>query len=176
MRSSGLPTSTCSRIFENNPRISSCREHRIGPTGGQGGLMTASVSPPTSRGVDVMGLFARSDGRQLRFSDVVRELELTQATANAILKTLCERRGLSRAPVDKTYAIGPEFIVLAAQADASRALTHAARAVALELAGDTGYATSVAELVGDALVITALHESADVPRALLGDRFPYAPP
>src|SRR3954447_1525978 len=123
-----------------------------------------------------MSLFARSDGRQLRFSDVARELQLTQATANAILKTLCARRWLSRDPVDKTYAIGPEFIVLATQADASRALAHAARTVALGLSSSTGYATSVTEVVGDSLVITALHESEDVPKELLGDRFPYAPP
>jgi DNA-binding IclR family transcriptional regulator len=135
-----------------------------------------TASPPTARVVDVMDLFAHSDGQPLRFSDVARELQLTQATANAILKTLCERRWLSRDPVDKSYAIGPEFIVLGAQADSSRALAHAARAVALEVTGTTGYATSVTELVGDSLVITALHESADVPKALLGDRFPYAPP
>jgi DNA-binding IclR family transcriptional regulator len=138
--------------------------------------LTAIASPPTSRVVDVMSLFARSGTEQLRFSDIARELQLTQATANAILKTLCDRRWLSRDPVDKTYAIGPEFIVLAAQADASRALAHDAREVALEIASSTGYATSVTELVDDSLVITGLHATADVPTALLGDRFPYAPP
>jgi DNA-binding IclR family transcriptional regulator len=55
-------------------------------------------------------------------------------------------------------------------------LAHGARAVALELTGDTGYATSVTELVGDAVAITALNATPDVPTALLGDRFPYAPP
>jgi DNA-binding IclR family transcriptional regulator len=126
--------------------------------------------------VDVMGLFASRGEQPLRFSDVARELRLTQATTNAILKTLCDRRWLSRDPVDKTYAIGPEFVVLAAQADAGRALAHGARSVALELASTTGYATSVTELVGDALVITALNATPDVPATLLGDRFPYAPP
>src|SRR4051794_11004743 len=138
--------------------------------------MTAAVSPPTSRVVAVMGMFARSGGRKLRFTDVARELQLTQATTNAILRTLCECGWLSRDPVDKTYAIGPEFIVLGAQADGSRALAHDARAVALDVTSRTGYATSVTELVGDTLVITGLHPSPDVPDVLLGDRFPYAPP
>ena len=123
-----------------------------------------------------MGLFARGSEQPLRFSDVARELQLTQATANAILKTLCDRRWLSRDPVDKTYAIGPEFILLAAQADAARALAHKARGVALDVTGDTGFATSITELVGESLAITALHATADVPNELLGDRFPYAPP
>jgi DNA-binding IclR family transcriptional regulator len=135
-----------------------------------------SASPPTSRVVDVMDLFARSGEQPLRFSDVARELRLTQATTNAILKTLCDRRWLSRDPMDKTYAVGPAFILLAAQADAGRALAHGARAVAVELAGDTGYATSITELIGDTLAITALQSSDDVPTDLLGDRFPYAPP
>ena len=39
--------------------------------------------------LDVVELLARSGNARLRFSDIVRELDLNQATAHAILKTLC---------------------------------------------------------------------------------------
>ncbi|MBZ4561135.1 helix-turn-helix domain-containing protein, partial [Mycobacterium avium] len=48
--------------------------------------------------LDVVELLARSPSARLRFSDVVRELGLTQATAHAILKTLCDRGWASRDP------------------------------------------------------------------------------
>ncbi|MDT5145378.1 MAG: hypothetical protein QOC58_23, partial [Mycobacterium sp.] len=46
-------------------------------------------------------LLARAGNTQLRFSDIVRELGLTQATVHAILKTLCDRGWTSRDPVTK---------------------------------------------------------------------------
>ncbi len=37
----------------------------------------------------------------MRFSDIVRELDLTQATAHAILKTLSDRGWVTRDPDDQ---------------------------------------------------------------------------
>ena len=85
----------------------------------------------------------------------MRELDLTQATAHAILKTLCDRGWASRDPVAKTFALGPALAVVAARTDIARPLTHAARAAALRLSGGVGYAGSVVERFGDSLVITA---------------------
>ena len=100
-------------------------------------------------------MLARPGNERLRFSDVVRELELTQATAHAILKTLCDRGWVSRDPVTKTFALGPALAVVAARTATVRSQVHAATAVAAQLAAEFGYAASVVERFDDSLVITA---------------------
>ncbi|CPR12904.1 transcriptional regulator [Mycobacterium bohemicum DSM 44277] len=127
--------------------------------------------------LDVVELLARAGNRQLRFSDVVRELDLTQATAHAILKTLCDRGWASRDPVTKVFTLGPALAVVAARTDTVRPLAHAARSAMLRLAGEVGYAGSVVERFGDWLVVTAFEgEPATQPSGIPGDRIPYAPP
>jgi DNA-binding IclR family transcriptional regulator len=136
-----------------------------------------STSAPTARVLDVVELLARSGNSRLRFSDIVRELDLTQATVHAILKTLCDRGWASRDPVAKTFALGPALAVVAARMDTARPLTHAARSAALRLSREVGYAGSVVERFGDSLVVTAFEgDPATQPAGIPGDRIPYAPP
>lgn len=126
--------------------------------------------------LDVIELLAGSGKDRLRFSDVVRELGLTQATAHAILTTLCDRGWASRDPVDKTFSLGPALAVVAARVDTARPLAHTARTAALQLADELGYATSVVERVGDSLVITAFEDAGRQSGGAPGDRIRYAPP
>jgi DNA-binding IclR family transcriptional regulator len=136
-----------------------------------------STSAPTARVLDVVEHLARSGNRRLRFSDIVRELDLTQATAHAILKTLCDRGWASRDPVAKTFTLGPALAVVAARTDTVRPLAHAARSAALRLSREVGYAGSVVERFGDSLVVTAFEgDPATQPSGTPGDRIPYAPP
>ncbi len=127
--------------------------------------------------LDVLELLARSGHARLRFSDVARELDLTQATAHAILKTLCDRGWASRDPVTKTFALGPALAVVAARTNTARPLAHAARSAALRLSREVGYAGSVVERFGDSLVVTAFEgDPATQPAGIPGDRIPHAPP
>ena len=126
--------------------------------------------------LDVVELLAGSGKDRLRFSDVVRELGLTQATAHAILTTLCDRGWANRDPVDKTFSLGPALAVVAARVDTARPLAHTARTAALQLADELGYATSVVERVGDSLVITAFEDAGRQSGGAPGDRIRYAPP
>jgi DNA-binding IclR family transcriptional regulator len=126
--------------------------------------------------LDVVELLAGSGTERLRFSDVVRELGLTQATAHAILTTLCDRGWASRDPVDKTYSLGPALAVVAARVDTARPLAHTAHTAALQLADEFGYPTSVIERIGDSLVITAFEDAGRQSRGAPGDRIRYAPP
>jgi DNA-binding IclR family transcriptional regulator len=128
------------------------------------------------RVLDVVELLAGSGEARLRFSDVVRELGLTQATAHAILTTLCDRGWASRDPLDKTYSLGPALAVVAARVETARPLAHSARTAALHLADEFGYATSVVERFGDSLVITAFEDAGQQSGAAPGDRIRYAPP
>jgi DNA-binding IclR family transcriptional regulator len=138
--------------------------------------MRGSTSAPTSRVLDVVELLARPGNETLRFSDVVRELDLTQGTAHAILKTLCDRGWASRDPVDKTFSLGPALAVVGARTDMARPFAHAARAAALKLSDDCGFAASVVERFGDSLVITAFEGVGNQPAGAPGDRIRYAPP
>jgi DNA-binding IclR family transcriptional regulator len=127
--------------------------------------------------LDVVELLARSGNARLRFSDIVRELDLTQATVHAILKTLCDRGWASRDPVAKTFTLGPALAVVAARMDTARPLANVARSAALRLSREVGYAGSVVERFGDSLVVTAFEgDPATQPAGIPGDRIPYAPP
>jgi DNA-binding IclR family transcriptional regulator len=126
--------------------------------------------------LDVVELLAGSGADRLRFSDVVRALGLTQATAHAILTTLCDRGWASRDPVDKTFSLGPALAVVGARVDTARPLAHTARTAALQLADEIGYPTSVVERIGDSLVITAFEDAGGQSRGAPGDRIRYAPP
>jgi DNA-binding IclR family transcriptional regulator len=126
--------------------------------------------------LDVVELLAGPGNERLRFSDVVRRLALTQATTHAILTTLCARGWASRDPVDKTFSLGPALAAVAAQLDTARPLAHTARSAALQLADEFGYAASVVERFGDALVITAFEDAGQQSGGVPGDRIRYAPP
>ncbi len=139
--------------------------------------MKGTTSAPTARVVDVLELLARPGNERLRFSDIVRELDLTQATAHSILKTLSDRGWITRHPVDKSFGLGPALAVVAARTDAVRPMAHAAHAAAAQLSAEWGYAASVVERVGDSLVITAFEAGgAGSHTTLPGDRIAYAPP
>ncbi len=135
--------------------------------------MRGSTSAPTARVLDIVELLARPGNERLRFSDVVRELELTQATAHAILKTLSDRGWVTRDPVTKTFALGPALAVVAARTASVRSQVHAATAVAAQLAAEFDYAASVVERIDDSLVITAFEGDFE---SGAGDRIPYTPP
>ena len=126
--------------------------------------------------LDVVELLAKPGNERLRFSDVVRELSLTQATAHAILTTLCDRGWLARDPADKMFSLGPALSLVADRTDAARPLAHAARIAAQQLSEELGYSASVVERVGDSMVITVYVEGDIQQRPGTGDRIPYAPP
>jgi len=138
--------------------------------------MGVVASPPTARVIDVLELIAREG--EWRFTDVVRELDLTQATAHAILGTLGDRGWITRDPVDKTFVLGPAVTAFADRASGARSLLHDARAAAIGLADETGYAASVVERTGDTLVIAAFE--ARTPGGpgseVRGATFPFAAP
>ncbi len=139
--------------------------------------MRGSSSAPTSRVLDVVELLSQPGGNPMRFSDIVRELDLTQATAHSILKTLSDRGWVSRDPLTKTFALGPAMSLLAARLDVARPLTHLARDATERLLEATGMAASVVEKAGDSLVITAFAspEGSDI-AAPPNERIPYSPP
>ena len=139
--------------------------------------MRGASSAPTERVLDVLELLGRPAVHGTRFSDVVRELDLSQSTAHSILKTLSDRGWLRRDPVTKQFTLGPAVTRLAAHLDTARPLTAQARDAVRRLAHIAGMPASVLERSGDELVITAFEnpQTASV-TTLPNERIPYAPP
>lgn len=134
-------------------------------------------SAPTERVLDVVELLSLPGSRQMRFSDVVRELELSQATAHSILKTLTDRGWVDRDPVAKTFSLGPALSVIAARLDTARPVVHLARDAARRLATTVDVPASVIERAGDDLVITAFEQpQGGAVSAAPNERIPYTAP
>ena len=139
--------------------------------------MRGASSAPTERVLDVVELLSRSSDRPMRFSDVVREVDLSQATAHAILKTLADRGWVTRDPVTKAFALGPALTLVASALVVGRPLAQLARTAVRRLADRTNMAASVLERAGDDLVISAFEHPVDLPAIVQpNERIPYAPP
>jgi DNA-binding IclR family transcriptional regulator len=134
-------------------------------------------SAPTERVLDVIELLSHPENAQMRFSDVVRELNLSQATAHAILKTLTDRGWINRDPVGKTFSLGPALSLIASRLDNARPLAHLAREAARRLATEVDVPASVIERAGDDLVITAFEQpKGGAISASPNERIPYTAP
>jgi DNA-binding IclR family transcriptional regulator len=136
--------------------------------------MREVASPPTARAIDVVEFLARCD-EPPSFSSIVRELDLSQATAHAILRTLTDRGWVRRNPADKTFCLGPALAAVAARADTARPLADSARIAASVLWRDLGHATSVIERTGEFLRIIAFNGAAG-PAGVASDPISFTPP
>lgn len=139
--------------------------------------MGGSGSAPTERVLDIVELLSRAGGNQIRFSDVVRELNLAQGTAHSILTTLTARGWVTRDPVTKAFTLGPALAHVASGLRADRPMAQLARASVRRLADTMDMAASVLERAGDDLVITTFEHPADLTAVVSPlQRIPYAPP
>lgn len=140
-------------------------------------MRAALASPPTARALDVVELLARRADQPLALAALVRELGITRATAHAILTTLSERGWALRDPIGKTYRLGAGLMLAARSADATASLENLTRTAAAALSRKVGMATSVMQIVGDAVVISDfVAPEGDRQDARPGDRIPYVAP
>ncbi|WP_082965203.1 helix-turn-helix domain-containing protein [Mycobacterium sp. ACS1612] len=141
--------------------------------------MTGS-SPPTRRVVEIVELLVARAGVPTRLSDIVKALDLNQATAYTIMKELVDAGWVTRDPASKAFSIGTTLAGLARQIDQSPSVAHAAQLAAQAAVAETGYAASVSERAGNQLVITAFIAAPGAHdekwHAAVGDRLPFAAP
>lgn len=139
--------------------------------------MRGVASAPAERVLDVVELLGRPGSDGLRFSDVARELGLSQATAHSILKTLCDRGWASRDPISKQFVLGPAVALVAERFEATRPLLAVAREAIRRLAETTHTPASLVERTGDELLITVFETPAGSTKSVVSHkRIPYAPP
>src|SRR5690348_7167797 len=115
-----------------------------------------------------------------RLSDIVKALDLNQATAHTIMKELVDTGWVTRDPATKAFSIGATLVSLATQIDQAPSTAHAAQVAARAAVADTGHAASVSERAGNQLVITAFIAARAAEdehwHAAVGDRVPFAAP
>src|SRR5690348_14415839 len=139
--------------------------------------MRGVTSAPAERVLDVVELLSRPESGGHRFSDVARELGLSQATAHSILKTLCDRGWATRDPISKKFVLGLTVALIAERFEATRPLQAVAREAIRRLAETTHMPASVVERAGDELVITAFETPDGSTKPVAShERIPYAPP
>lgn len=133
-------------------------------------------SEPAERVVRVLEALRERPDEGLRFADVARAADVSQATCHAILVTLTDAGYVQRAAATKTYSLGPALVGLGV--GAARSLRSARLQPVLdELARRTGCACSAAEAIGDSITIVAVAVPPGGEVQLhVGARVPFAPP
>ncbi|MFL6024216.1 MAG: IclR family transcriptional regulator [Marmoricola sp.] len=141
--------------------------------------MTGS-SPPTRRVVDVVELLTEQAGTAIRLSDIVKALNLNQATAFAIMKELVDAGWVTRDPARKTFSIGGGLATLAQKISRSPSVRQAAEVALRTAVAETGYAGSVSERSGEELLIIAFIASGTPAQGqwlpAVGERLPFSAP
>lgn len=138
-----------------------------------------TASPSVGRVVDVVEFLATDPDREVSLSELCRRLDLSKATAHALLATLRERGWVVRHPRDRTYRIGPGLLSLAGVAVGRRleAVDYARdemRTLAQEL--DLQCVAS-AVVGGDIVLLAAVGKVRPLGvHVQAGQRLPLAPP
>jgi DNA-binding IclR family transcriptional regulator len=139
--------------------------------------MAGQRSKPTERVVRVLETLGAHAGEGLRFADLARAGDVSQATCHAILLTLSDAGYVVRDPDTRTYSLGPALVALGSAARASFPEIRAARDHLELLAATTGCAVSAAYVVDGAITVVELVGG---DRGALpireGTRVPFAPP
>lgn len=141
----------------------------------------ARSSPSVERVVAVLNFLAAHPDEGFTLSDLARHLELSKATAHALLTTLSDAGYVLRHPTRLTYSLGPVLVALGnAAAGQSRALEFA-RDEMRDLAERFGLACLATAALGDEIVTLARSGMAGDLRALndllpVGQRLPLVPP
>lgn len=126
-------------------------------------------SPPTERVIAIMQMLGAEPGRSFSLAEISRRLDISRATAHAILATLTAHDWVSRDPDTARYAWGPAIAGLAE--------IRQFRAELESLAAATGTQVYLARRDGDTLVITDVAgESQTAPSIGRGTRTPFVAP
>lgn len=129
-------------------------------------------SPPTERVIAVMQLLARDPERALSLTRIARTLQISPATAHAILNTLTVHRWVVRDNHTNGYCWGPAMGTLAKTAG-DRHL----RVYLRELHGETGVQVFVARRESATLtVVDSVGDSLTAPQLRAGFRLPLVAP
>ncbi|WP_308015091.1 helix-turn-helix domain-containing protein [Nocardia coffeae] len=135
----------------------------------------APASPPTHRVVQVIGLLSRHVGDHLSLARIVRETDLSRATAHAVLTQLTADHWTVR-DADGNYGLGLGLLTVARRAEAAFPLRRLALTPIREFSARQGIPVFLAEREDGAIVITEVAGTPTLPWIRPGRRLPLAPP
>jgi len=137
----------------------------------------ARRAPSVERAVAVLNHLAQDPQRRWSLSDLARDLDLSKATAHAVLTSLVQTGYLVR-DEDKSYSLGPALIAVGDAAQAAFPGARVAQRQMDELAARFDLEVVASTAIGDEIVILARSGN---PRPLgidvrPGQRLPLVPP
>jgi DNA-binding IclR family transcriptional regulator len=139
--------------------------------------MPGQRSNPTERVVRVLETLRAHEGTGLRFADLARAGDVSQATCHSILLTLADAGYVVRDTETRTYTLGPALVALGAAAAASFPEVRAARPELALLSAATGAPVSAASVVDGAItVVDIVGDDRGTLHIREGTRVPCAPP
>jgi len=139
--------------------------------------MSGQRSRPTERVVRLLETLRARPGTGLRFADLARAGDLSQATCHAILLTLADAGYVVRDDETRGYSLGPALVALGEAAAASFPEVRASAGELARLAASTGLPVSAARVVDDAItVVEVVGPGRDDLPIRAGTRVPCAPP
>lgn len=138
----------------------------------------ARRAPAIERCVAVLNHLAAAPDQPRTLSELARDLDLSKATAHALLTTLTDAGYLTRDEQRKTYGLGPALIAVGTAAAGAYPAARLARPAMDELSDEFDLEVIASAGIGDEIVILA---RAGTPRPLginiaPGQRLPLVPP
>ncbi|GGK35093.1 hypothetical protein GCM10011591_03450 [Nocardia camponoti] len=123
----------------------------------------------------ILELLSRHATERLSLARIVREVDISRATAHAVLAQLTAQ-GWTVRDEDGCYGIGRRLLVVARRAEVAYPVRHVALPHLRALAKMVGAPAFLAEREGDAIVVTEMVGEPSASWLRVGRRLPVAPP
>lgn len=138
----------------------------------------ARRTPAVDRTVAVLNHLAVDPGARVSLSELARELDLSKATAHALLASLVDHGYVVRDPSSKAYALGPALVALGNAASSANPAAQLAAGPMAAVSRDLDLECVASTAIADEIVILA---TSGEPRPLginiqPGLRLPLVPP
>jgi DNA-binding IclR family transcriptional regulator len=136
----------------------------------------ARPAPGVERTVALITFLSEQPDRGFRLSELARHLDLSKATAHALVHSLTDVGWLLRDPLAMTYRLGPALVAVGHAASGASHLLDAARAHMRQLRAELGIAVIATVPMDDEFVILAVEGEPRDRTTRPGQRVPPAPP
>jgi DNA-binding IclR family transcriptional regulator len=141
-------------------------------------MSSSRRSPPTQRVVALLDHLVAHPGERFGLSELSRTLEISKPTCLGIVTTLTETGWLDCDPHSRTYGVGPALVSAGRLARQAVPGADAAERHLAELATRYNSPCSASAVVGNEIVVltSVRGDGRRTDGALLGSRYPFAPP
>jgi DNA-binding IclR family transcriptional regulator len=135
-------------------------------------------TPAVVRSTRILDFMATRPYEAFTLSELAAAIEISPASALAILHALEAAGYVRRHPVQKTYVLGPALLVAGEAARAQHRLLDAAASEIEVIASETHAECSIGVVAGNDMLIVGIagRPSVDIADVRVGERVPFRPP